>query len=162
MAEQIPGTSSKACGVLPVFNWRNIPVPQFDSEAYHVQKIQQRAGLLSGDYKIEAREVVAKVKELRASILTVGPGQCVPWHHHSEVTDTVFCIEGPMQVETRTPDEARILAPGDTTVITPGQPHRVSGVDGGRCKFLIIQGVGNYDFIPEADARAALDALDSK
>ena len=137
-------------------------VPQFDSEAYHVQKIQQRAGLLSGGYKIEAREVVAKVKELRASILTVGPGQCVPWHHHSEVTDTVFCIEGRMQVETRAPDEARILAPGDMTAIAPGQPHRVSGVDGGRCKFLIIQGVGNYDFISEADARAALKALDSK
>ena len=117
---------------------------------------------MSGGYKIEAREVIAKVKDLRASILTVGPGQCVPWHHHSEVTDTVFCIEGPMQVETRVPDEARILAPGDITTITPGQPHRVSGVDSGRCKFLIVQGVGNYDYIPEANVDATLEALNSK
>ena len=111
---------------------------------------------------IESEEFIAKVKDLRALILTMGPGQCLPWHHHSEVTETIFCSEGPIQVETRAPDEARILAPGDTIAITPGQPHRVSGVDGGRCKFLIIQGVGNYDFIPEADARAALEALDSK
>ena len=104
---------------------------------------------MSRHYTIEAREVVAAVKGLRISILTVGPGQCVPWHHHSEVTDTLFCIEGPMQVETRAPDERRTLAPGDTTAVTPGQPHRVSGVDSGRCKFLIIQGVGNYDYIPD-------------
>ena len=112
---------------------------------------------MSGVYKIEGREIIAKVKNLRASILTVGPGQSVPWHHHSEVTDTVFCIEGPMQVETRSPDEKRILAPGDMTAITPGQPHQVSGVDGDRCKFLIIQGVGNYDYVPETDGQASLD-----
>ena len=112
---------------------------------------------MSGGYKIEGREIIAKVENLRASILTVGLGQSVPWHHHSEVTDTVFCIEGPMQVETRSPDEKRILAPGDMTAITPGQPHRVSGVDGDRCKFLIIQGVGDYDYVPEANDQASLD-----
>tara|TARA_B100000315_G_scaffold137140_1_gene126326 strand:- start:426 stop:797 length:372 start_codon:yes stop_codon:yes gene_type:complete len=109
------------------------------------------------DYKHEAREIIAKVKNLRASILTVGPGQSVPWHHHSEVTDTVFCIEGPMQVETRSPDEKRILAPGDMTAISPGQPHRVSGIGGNRCKFLIIQGVGDYDYVPETDDPIPLD-----
>ena len=106
---------------------------------------------MSETYKLEAREVVAKVKDLRVSILTVGPGQCVPWHHHSEVTDTLFCIEGPMRVETRSPDEERILTPGDITAIPPGQPQRVSGVGGDRCKFLIIQGVGHYDYVPETD-----------
>ncbi len=112
---------------------------------------------MSGGYKIEDREIIAKVKNLRASVLTVGPGQSVPWHHHSEITDTVFCIEGPMQVETRSPDEKRILAPGDMTAINPGQHHRVSGVDGDRCKFLIIQGVGDYDYVPEANDQASLD-----
>jgi hypothetical protein len=28
------------------------------------------------------------------------------------------------------------------------RPHRVSGTDGDRCKFLIIQGIGRYDFVP--------------
>ena len=130
---------------------------EFDPETHHVQEIHSRTGLVTGSYKIEGREVVAKVKNLRASILTVGPGQCVPWHHHSEVTDTVFCIEGPMQVETRTPDETRILAPGDMTAIAQGQPHRVSGVGGDRCKFLIIQGVGDYDYVPETGYQASLD-----
>ena len=110
-----------------------------------------------GGYKIEGREIIAKVNNLRASILTLGSGQSVPWHHHNKVTDTVFCIEGPMQVETQSPDEKRILAPGDITAIAPGQPHRVSGVGGDRCKFLIIQGVGDYDYVPETDDQASLD-----
>ena len=41
-------------------------------------------------YDIEGREVIAQVKGLRTQILTIGPDQCVPWHHHSEVTDTFF------------------------------------------------------------------------
>ncbi len=100
-------------------------------------------------YDIEDRKVIAQVKGLRAQILTIGPDQCVPWHHHSEVTDTFFCIEGPMKIETRNPDDQRVLSPGETTAVGAGQPHRVSGVDDGRCKFLIIQGVGEYDFVPD-------------
>ena len=100
---------------------------------------------------IESEEFIAKVKDLRALILTMGPGQCLPWHHHSEVTETIFCSEGPIQVETRTPEEKRILAPGEMTAITPGQPHRVSGINGSRCKFLLILGVGNWDFISDSE-----------
>ena len=103
---------------------------------------------MSSDYKIEEREVIAAVDGLRTSILTLASGQCVPWHHHSTVTDTFFCIEGPMQVEMRDPDERRVLAPGDNTAVDALRPHRVSGTDGDRCKFLIIQGIGHYDFVP--------------
>ena len=59
---------------------------------------------MAKSYDIEGREVIAAVKGLRTQILTIGPDQCVPWHHHSEVTDTFFCIDGPMQIETRNPD----------------------------------------------------------
>ena len=72
-------------------------------------------------YDIEGREVIAAVKGLRTQILTIGPDQCVPWHHHSEVTDTFFCIDGPMQIETRNPDDQRVLLPGETTAVGAGQ-----------------------------------------
>ena len=104
---------------------------------------------MAKSYDIEGREVIAAVKGLRTQILTIGPDQCVPWHHHSEVTDTFFCIEGPMQIETRNPDDQQVLSPGETTAVGAGQPHRVSGVADGRCKFLIIQGVGEYDFVAD-------------
>lgn len=124
---------------------------EFGAESNHGQEIHQGSRLVSGSYKIEDRAVIAKLENLRASILTVGPGQYVPWHHHSEVTDTIFCMKGPIRVETRSPEEEQILKPGDMATIPPGQPHRVSGVNANRCKFLIIQGVGVYDYVPEAD-----------
>ena len=49
-------------------------------------------------YELEHREVVAEAPNLRVSIRTLAAGQCVPWHYHSEIIDTFFCIEGPMVV----------------------------------------------------------------
>ena len=54
-----------------------------------------------------------------------------------------------MQIETRNPADRWVLLPGETASVGAGQPRRVSGVDDGRCKFLIIQGVGEYDFVPD-------------
>lgn len=99
-------------------------------------------------YKIENRELVAESDGLRVQILTIGPDQCVPWHYHSRITDTFFCLDGPMVVKTRSPEAERILQPGDSCAVPPGQPHIVSGRDGGRCRFVIVQGVGVYDFVP--------------
>ena len=100
---------------------------------------------------IESEEIIAKVTDLRALILTMGPGQCLSWHHHSEVTETIFCSEGPIQVETRAPEGEQTLAPGEMMSITPGQSHKVSGINGGRCKVLLILGVGNWDFISDTE-----------
>ena len=100
---------------------------------------------------IESEEVIAKVKDLRALIVTMGPDQRLPWHHHSEVTETIFCSKGPIRVEARDPEQQQILEPGEMTTINPGQSHRVSGINGDSCKFLLILGVGNWDFISDSE-----------
>lgn len=100
-------------------------------------------------YKIDNRELVAESAGLRVQILTVGPGQCVPWHHHSTITDTFFCLDGPMVVATRNPDEEHHLKAGESCAVPPTMPHRVFGKDDGPCRFAIVQGVGTYDFVPD-------------
>ena len=100
---------------------------------------------------IDGQETLAETPDLRVRMLTLGAGQCVPWHTHSTITDTFFCMLGPMQVETRDPGAVRRLEPGQTFAVLPGVPHRVSGVDGGPCKFMIVQGVGTYDSVPVED-----------
>ena len=100
-------------------------------------------------YELERLESLAEVPGLRVRVLTVGPGQCVPWHRHSEITDTFFGLEGEVVIETRAPAQTRRLAPGERAEVPPGQPHRVSAPEGTRCRFLIVQGVGTYDFLPE-------------
>ena len=63
-------------------------------------------------YPLEKRELVAEAPGLRMQILTLGPGQEVPWHWHSEVTDTFWCMDGPMVIETRAPRAAAWDASG--------------------------------------------------
>jgi hypothetical protein len=47
-----------------------------------------------GDYPIAGRELVAEGADLRVQVLSLGAGQCVPWHYHSEISDSFVCLEG--------------------------------------------------------------------
>ncbi|MCH7486448.1 MAG: cupin domain-containing protein [Proteobacteria bacterium] len=97
-------------------------------------------------YAIEGRQLIAEAPGLRVQILTLGNGEAVPWHYHTEITDTFACLEGPMVV--KMPSGDHVLEAGDTCAVPPNTPHRVCGKDGGRCRFLVVQGVGAHDFIP--------------
>jgi quercetin dioxygenase-like cupin family protein len=99
-------------------------------------------------YAVESREMVAATPDLRMVVLTLAPGQEVPWHWHSAVNDHIICLEGPMVVETRAPREVFELAPGQRCTVPARRAHHVSGKAGGRCKFAILQGIGTYDFNP--------------
>ena len=105
---------------------------------------------MSKPYEAEVRKTIAEAPGLRVRQLTLAPGQSVPWHHHSAITDTFFCMEGTVVVETRGPDAGdHLLRPGDTLAVPPNTAHYVHGMDMGRCAFMIVQGVGIYDYIPE-------------
>ena len=54
-----------------------------------------------GSYEIAHRELVAEGADLRVQVLTLAAGQSVPWHYHSEITDSIVCLEGRTVVETR-------------------------------------------------------------
>lgn len=100
-------------------------------------------------YPVRRRDPILDTGEVRVTLFTLDQGQCVPWHHHSVIADTFVCVEGPLQILTRQPDETRILQVGERTTVEANRPHRVSGVDDAPCRFVIVQGVGAYDFIPE-------------
>jgi len=100
-------------------------------------------------YEIRKRELVAEAAGLRVQILTLDAGQCVPWHLHSAIADTFVCLDGPMAVQTRDPAGETVLQPGETCAVPARMPHYVSGKNGGPCRFLIVQGVGKYDFVPQ-------------
>ena len=99
-------------------------------------------------YRIAGRELVSEADGLRVQILTLGPGECVPWHYHSAVADIFICLDGTTVVETRAPRARHELAPGATCVVPPKTAHQVTGKGGAGCRFTIVQGVGVYDFIP--------------
>jgi quercetin dioxygenase-like cupin family protein len=100
-----------------------------------------------GSYTIKAHETVAEGEDMRVSVLTLDKGECVPWHWHSEVRDDFVCLEGPMVVETRAPRAEYILKPGERCSVPAKTAHYVHGQNDGPCKFMIVQGVGVYDFL---------------
>lgn len=112
---------------------------------------RQAVGNSEGAYATRRRETIAEAPNLRVRLLVLDEGQCVPWHYHTNITDTFFCMEGPMQVTTRNPREVHVLAPGGTCAVKPGTPHLVTGVDDGPCQFMVVQGVGIYDYVPADD-----------
>ena len=99
-------------------------------------------------YDVERRETVAETDDLRVRNYTLAVGQEVPWHYHSHITDTFYCLEGTLSVETRTPGARHLLSVGESCAVPPKTAHRVTGRDGSRVRFLIVQGVGTYDFCP--------------
>ena len=106
------------------------------------------ATVTESNYAVQDQEIVAATPDLRMVVLTLARGQEVPWHWHSNVTDNLICLEGPMVVETRAPRERFELMPGGRCAVPPKRAHRVGGKDGGPCKFALLQGIGTYDFNP--------------
>tara|TARA_Y100000588_G_scaffold205289_1_gene219135 strand:- start:16 stop:417 length:402 start_codon:yes stop_codon:yes gene_type:complete len=97
--------------------------------------------------KIRNRETLMEGADMRVRVLTLDAGQCIPWHYHSEITDSFVCLEGPMVVETRAPRAEYVLGAGERCEVPPKVAHYVHGLDEGPFKFLIVQGVGVYDNI---------------
>ena len=71
----------------------------------------------------------------------------MPWHYHSNVRDTFYVLKGTIRIFLRDPKEEVRLEPGETYLVLPKRPHLV--VNGGdvSATFLILQGIGEYDFI---------------
>jgi quercetin dioxygenase-like cupin family protein len=99
-------------------------------------------------YVVEKREVVAETPDLRVTLFTFAPGQFIPWHSHSRVTDTFFCLAGELEIEARAPRAGYRLKPGESCAITPKWAHTVRNAGEGHCRWLIVQGIGTYDYIP--------------
>src|SRR5438445_78462 len=66
-----------------------------------------------GDYPVAGRELVAEGADLRVQVLSLAAGQCVPWHYHSQISDSFVCLERPMVVETRAPRRTYRLLAGE-------------------------------------------------
>lgn len=100
-------------------------------------------------YKVRSIHVVAKSPDVLVREYTLDPGETIPWHRHSAVADYYYGLEGVVVIETRTPAARHEVAAGQTTAVRPPTVHQVSNPGKAPCRFLLIQGVGAYDFIRE-------------
>ncbi len=99
-------------------------------------------------YEVERRTRHAERPGFRISELQISPTQSVPWHFHSYVQDTFYVIEGQLQLSLRNPDEEVRLGPDATYSVPPRRPHFVANAGNTSATFLVLQGGGDYDYVP--------------
>ena len=98
-------------------------------------------------YKVKNIEPVVIGTDVQARIFTLAPGEVIPWHSHSESTDHYFVLTGALTIERRAPADSRTLTVGGRYEIPAQIAHSLSNRGADDCQFLLLQGVGRYDWI---------------
>lgn len=95
-------------------------------------------------------ELLLQTTDVRVRVMTLQPGEATARHHHSVITDHMVGLQGEISVELSQPAEVVPLAPGQRCTVAPGRTHRViNGDPTAAASYLLVQGVGPYDFIDE-------------
>jgi quercetin dioxygenase-like cupin family protein len=99
-------------------------------------------------YEVERRAMHAQRPGFRIMELQLSPTQKVPWHIHTDISDTFYVLEGEMRLFLQEPKESVNLRPAEVFQVRPGRPHLVTNAGKTSLTFLIMQGVGEYDYVP--------------
>ena len=99
-------------------------------------------------YEVERRARHAERPGFRISELQLSPTQTVPWHFHTNIADTFYVLAGEMRLFLQNPKEEVRLKPGETYTAAAKRPHLVTNAGSTSLTFLIMQGIGEYDYVP--------------
>ena len=99
-------------------------------------------------YEVERRARHAQRPGFHISELQLSPSQTVPWHFHTNIADTFYVLEGEMRLFLQNPKEEVRLKPGETFTAVAKRPHLVTNAGNTSLTFLVLQGMGEYDYVP--------------
>ena len=102
----------------------------------------------NAQYEVERRAEHAARPGFRITELQISPSQKVPWHYHNNVADTFYVLGGNLRIFLREPKEEVRLAPGESYRVPARRPHLVTNAGSTSATFLVLQGIGEYDFVP--------------
>src|SRR5436853_330499 len=105
-------------------------------------------------YEVEHRAQHAARPGFRISELKLSARQKVPWHYHNNVADTFYVLEGALRIFLQQPKQEVNLRPGETFTAAARRPHLVTNAGQTPVTFLVLQGIGEYDFVPLVETRA--------
>ena len=101
-------------------------------------------------YEVERRARNAERPGFRITELQISPTQQVPWHSHTNVQDTFYVLQGRLRLFLQEPKDEVRLGPGETYTVRARRPHLVTNGGDGSAVFLVLQGIGEYDYVPLA------------
>ena len=101
-------------------------------------------------YAVQQVKLIVKGADVQVREFTVAPGEDIPWHYHTEITDWCYCLDGVVKAEKRNSGDAGVsivyLKTGESCRIDAGVVHRLSTGGEGVCRYLLVQAGGRYDF----------------
>jgi mannose-6-phosphate isomerase-like protein (cupin superfamily) len=106
-------------------------------------------------YEVEHPATHAARAGFRINELKISAVQKVPWHYHNHVSDTFYVVEGAIRIFLQQPKEDVRLAAGETYTVPARRPHLVTNAGQASATFLVLQGLGEYDFVPLVAERSA-------
>jgi mannose-6-phosphate isomerase-like protein (cupin superfamily) len=98
-------------------------------------------------YEVERRAHYAARPGFRIAEMQIGPTQTIPWHYHTEAQDMFYVLSGTIRIFMREPDEEVCLTVTQTYAVRPGRPHLVTNAGDTSAVFLVLQGMGEHDFV---------------
>ena len=97
---------------------------------------------------MKKEEIIIQTENVRVRVIELQPAERAPFHFHTEIIDNMFGVSGEIIVNIKNPIEKITLTPGVHCKIEPGRIHQVvNNLKEETSKYLLIQGVGTYDFI---------------
>jgi len=101
-----------------------------------------------GALHVRLLETIYKTDNVQILHIVLDPEQEIPWHFHSEVSDMFYVVQGPLTIIAGEPEERFSVHRGDTQRVQARRPHRVRNQTDRQVEFLLVQGIGSYDFKP--------------
>jgi quercetin dioxygenase-like cupin family protein len=99
-------------------------------------------------YEVEHRARHLERPGFRITEMRLSPTQTVPWHCHSNIRDTFYVLEGRLRLFLQDPKEEVQLDVGESYAVAAGRPHLVTNAGDKSMTILVLQGVGEYDYVP--------------
>lgn len=93
-----------------------------------------------------SRDDLVRTDTVRVASVELAVREESPWHCHTEVHETVFCLRGEIGVRRAPPLDTITLMPGQRCDVEPGLPHAIHNPGRDTACYLLIQ-TGRYDFI---------------
>ncbi len=108
------------------------------------EALKDASHLYEVDYRARHLERLGfRITEMRLS-----PTQTVPWHSHNNIRDTFYVLEGQLRLFLQNPKEEVQLGIGESYAVAAGRPHLVTNAGKTSMTILVLQGVGEYDYVP--------------
>jgi len=102
---------------------------------------------MSTPYEPQNAAVICRTNDLRVVEITLAANSQTPPHTHSAVEEICYCLEGQLTFAAKG-EPTGVLTAGNRQRFPAGSEHQLCNRSALPCRFLLIHGVGPFDFTP--------------